>query len=64
VSLYLPTDFNGELDASTGDGTIRSELSVESGGDHNKRALRGKIGQGGKLLRIRTGDGSIRLKTN
>ena len=29
VSLYLPSDFGAELDAHTGDGTIRNDLDVE-----------------------------------
>jgi hypothetical protein len=66
VVLYLPSDFGADLDAHTGDGTIRNELQVstEEGGDKAKRSLRGKLGAGGKLLKIRTGDGSIRLKTS
>jgi DUF4097 and DUF4098 domain-containing protein YvlB len=67
VAVYLPSDFGAELDAHTGDGSIRSDLSVDGGGDgdrdRERRTLKGKIGSGGKLLRIRTGDGSIRLKT-
>jgi len=65
VSVYLPSDFGAELDAHTGDGSIRSELKVDGGdSDAERRTLRGKIGSGGKALRIRTGDGSIRLKTS
>ena len=69
VALYLPSDFAAELDAHTGDGSIRNDLNVTAeseGGDRDKerRTLKGKIGAGGKTLRIRTGDGSIRLKTS
>ncbi len=70
VSLYLPDDFGAELDAHTGDGTIRNDFEIDSpverGGDEEKtkRTVRGKIGSGGKLLRVRTGDGAIRLKSN
>jgi len=68
ISLYLPSDFAAELDAHTGDGSIRNELTLaaEAGGDHEstRRTLRAKLGAGGKTLKIRTGDGSIRLKTN
>ena len=67
VSLYLPADFGAELDAHTGDGRIVNDLSVASsdGGDEreNRRTVRGRLGSGGKLLRIRTGDGSIRLRS-
>nr|MBA3296994.1 DUF4097 family beta strand repeat protein [Acidobacteriota bacterium] len=66
VSIYLSQGFVGELDAHTGDGSIRSDLSLFSpaSGENARRTLRGKIGAGGKVLRIRTGDGSIKLRTN
>jgi DUF4097 and DUF4098 domain-containing protein YvlB len=69
VTIYLPTDFNAELDAHTGDGSIRSDLdvvaNVESGGDskrEERRTLRGRLGAGGRQIRVRTGDGAIRLR--
>jgi DUF4097 and DUF4098 domain-containing protein YvlB len=64
VSLYLPQDFDADVDAHTGDGTIRNDLSIvtAAGGEVNRHTVRGKLGAGGKLLRIRTGDGSIRLR--
>ena len=68
VSLYLPAEFDADLDAHTGDGSIRNDLGVEAQDprdkDGERRTLRTKIGNGGKLLRIRTGDGAIRLKTS
>jgi len=69
VSIYLPATFNADLDAHTGDGRIRNELdiagSVERDRDsdeRDRRTLRGKIGEGGKRLRVQTGDGGITLK--
>jgi hypothetical protein len=65
ISLYLPPDFAADLDAHTGDGSIRSELSVsDDTGREDRRTLRGKLGAGGRTLRIRTGDGSVRLKAS
>jgi len=63
VSLFLPPDFGAELDAHTGDGAIRNELDVAAGasGEINRRTVRGRLGDGGRQLRIRTGDGAIRL---
>ncbi len=63
VSLYLPSDFGAELDAHTGDGNIRNDLSISTSGsgESNRRTVRGRLGEGGRQLRIRTGDGSIRL---
>lgn len=68
VSLYLPADFDADLDAHTGDGSIRNDLAVENverdGEERTRRSLRARLGAGGRLLRIRTGDGAIRLKSN
>jgi DUF4097 and DUF4098 domain-containing protein YvlB len=66
VALYLPSSFNAELDAHTGDGSIRNDLSVEgeSVDTKNRRTVRGRLGSGGRLLRVRTGDGTIRLRAN
>jgi DUF4097 and DUF4098 domain-containing protein YvlB len=66
VTLYLPTGFGAELDAHTGDGSIRSDLEALSAPDdergQNRRTLRARLGSGGKQIRIRTGDGTIRLR--
>ena len=64
VSLYLPSDFNAEIDAHTGDGSVSNELKLTSGSGADRRSVRGRLGSGGRLLRVRTGDGSIRLRTN
>lgn len=70
VTLYLPADFGAELDAHTGDGRIVNDLErlapVEKAEreDRSRRTLKGTIGSGGPLLRVRTGDGAIRLKLN
>lgn len=62
VSLYMPPDVAAELDARTGDGRISNDLNVAGALDSDKRGLRGKLGAGGKLIRVRTGDGSIKLR--
>ena len=65
VSVYLPADFGAELDAHSGDGSVRSDLPVASSdlASANRHTVRGRLGAGGKQLRIRTGDGAIRLRT-
>jgi hypothetical protein len=77
VVLTLPGAFNGELDAETSDGVVRTshpllgdtadEDGRRDGEDRDarrerRRVLRSTIGDGGKVLRIRTGDGSIRIE--
>ena len=77
VVLTLPGVFNGELDAETSDGVVRAshpllggtadEEDRRDGEDRDarrerRRVLRSTIGDGGKVLRIRSGDGSIRIE--
>jgi hypothetical protein len=69
VTLYLPTGFNADIDAHTGDGSIRNDLDISGQArddhddkDENKRTLRGQLGSGGKTIRVRTGDGAIRFR--
>jgi hypothetical protein len=69
VTLYLPNGFNADIDAHTGDGSIRNDLDISGqpkddhdNKDENKRTLRGQLGSGGKTIRVRTGDGAIRFR--
>jgi DUF4097 and DUF4098 domain-containing protein YvlB len=64
ISLYLPDDFDAELDARTGDGSIANDLTIGAADTvtEQRRALKGRLGSGGKTLRLRTGDGAIRLR--
>ena len=64
VTLDLPDAFNADLDARTGDGRIAVEDITVAGvtGKMSKNSLRGHLGSGGRLVRIRTGDGSITLR--
>ncbi|HET7218681.1 MAG TPA: DUF4097 family beta strand repeat-containing protein [Vicinamibacterales bacterium] len=66
VTLYLPQSFGAEIDAHTGDGAIRNDLDILGGPEHergeNRRTLRGRLGSGGRQIRVRTGDGTIRLR--
>jgi DUF4097 and DUF4098 domain-containing protein YvlB len=66
VAVYLPDNFAAELDAYTGDGSIRSNFAAGSAKAHegSRRTLRTRLGAGGRQLRIRTGDGSIRLRAS
>lgn len=64
VTVYLPDGFHADLDAHTGDGSIRTDLDLTTvaSQDRERRSLRGRLGDGGRLLKIRTGDGSIRIR--
>jgi DUF4097 and DUF4098 domain-containing protein YvlB len=70
VTLYLPHDFSADLDASTGDGTIRSDLQAEQAEQDegqrqgDRRSLRTRLGSGGHTVTVRTNDGSIRVRAS
>jgi hypothetical protein len=74
ITLTLPGLFNAELDAETSDGAVRTshpmldddrgESRDGEGRDERRerrRTLRSKMGDGGKILKIRSGDGTIRI---
>jgi DUF4097 and DUF4098 domain-containing protein YvlB len=74
VILTLPSSFDGELDAETRDGSVRTTHPLLRSADRDRssddedrrerrRSLRAKMGDGGKSLRVRTGDGSIRIES-
>jgi Toastrack DUF4097 len=69
VVLSLPGSFNAVLDAETRDGSVRSshpalhdEKRDGDSRDERRRTLKATLGAGGKTLRVRTGDGSIRIE--
>jgi DUF4097 and DUF4098 domain-containing protein YvlB len=74
ITLTLPSVFHAELDAETSDGAVRADRAVfvderaEGAGEgrdeqrERRRTLRTKLGDGGKMFRIRTGDGTIRIE--
>lgn len=61
LSLRLPEDFSAEVDIHTSDGNIDLDMPVAVAGRTNNRTVRGKLGSGGALLTMKTGDGSIKL---
>lgn len=67
VVVEVPEDFGAEIDAETRDGSVRTDLEIGGAEDRRgeeRRRLKGKLGAGGHLLKIRTNDGSIRLRTS
>ena len=62
IRVTLPADYNGQLDASTGNGSLRSEFDISIVGRIDPRRVRGTIGRGGPVLRLHTGNGSVELR--
>jgi DUF4097 and DUF4098 domain-containing protein YvlB len=65
VTIRLPSDFNADVDARTGDGAISTAgvaLTRRAGQRERRRQIvHGRVGTGGEVLTLRTGDGSIRV---
>lgn len=61
VQLKIPSTFAADLDIHTGDGRIDVDLPVSVEGRFSRSTLRGTLNGGGPVLRLRSGDGSIRL---
>jgi DUF4097 and DUF4098 domain-containing protein YvlB len=64
VTLEVPDGFDAELDAHTGDGGIHvRDVTISNvTGNIGRNTVRGRLGDGGKAVRVRTGDGSITLR--
>jgi hypothetical protein len=62
VRVTLPASYNGELDASTGNGTISSDFDLKVEGRMSPRRVRATIGSGGARLRLSSGNGGLELK--
>lgn len=64
VTLRLPAGFSAELDAHTNDGKIEAEFPVTTSRASGGNDIRGKLNGGGPTLKVRTGDGAIRILRN
>jgi len=62
ISFQVPRRFDAEIDASSRDGRVRSDidgLTASNDDDDDRGTLRGRIGSGGRTVTLRSGDGSI-----
>lgn len=62
IELTVPAEFNADIDASTGNGGIRTDFPIQVSGRISKTRLRGTIGQGGRRLRLVSGNGEIEIR--
>jgi len=64
VRVEVPKGFGAEVDAKTGDGRVRVDSITDARGadsddEERRESVTGRLGGGGKPLRIRTSEGSI-----
>jgi Toastrack DUF4097 len=62
IDVAVPSDLSADIDATTHDGHITSDIPITVEGAMSKSRVRGKMNGGGQTLTIRTGAGSIHLK--
>ena len=62
VTLRCADDLSADLDAHTGDGKIRLDFPITTSGTFKENTVEGKIGGGGPTLKVRSGDGDIRIE--
>jgi DUF4097 and DUF4098 domain-containing protein YvlB len=62
LRLRLPPDIKANIEAQSGDGGISVQLPIEVSGQWSRHRLSGTLNGGGAPLRLRTGDGSIRIE--
>lgn len=62
VTVAVPANFNGEIEARTGHGEFRSDFEIRIQGRLNPRNIRGIIGTGGRRIRMTSGNGRLELR--
>lgn len=62
IEVTVPAEFNANVDASTGNGGIMTDFPIQVSGRISKTRMRGTIGQGGRRLRLVTGNGEIEIR--
>jgi len=61
INMRLPENFAANVDAHTGDGRVTLSYPVTISGTIDRGTIRGKMGNGGDTLMLRSGDGSISI---
>jgi DUF4097 and DUF4098 domain-containing protein YvlB len=62
VRVTLPSDFNGDVEASTGSGELHTDFEIRLIGRLDPQHMRGTIGSGGRMLRLSTGSGRLEIR--
>jgi DUF4097 and DUF4098 domain-containing protein YvlB len=62
LTLRVPGTIAANVELETNDGSIDFDMPVIVSGRQGKREVHGQINGGGRLLSLKTGDGSIRLE--
>jgi hypothetical protein len=65
VVVYLPGGFEAAIDAHTDEGRVSADREMDVKSERaDRRTLRGRLGNGGHTLKVRTGDGGISFRVS
>ncbi|HET6680944.1 MAG TPA: DUF4097 family beta strand repeat-containing protein [Gemmatimonadaceae bacterium] len=62
VTITLPPSIDADLELRTGHGTVSTDFPITVNGRLNPRQLRGRLGKGGRSIRVTSGNGDIELR--
>lgn len=62
ITITLPAGASADVEASTVNGGIDTDFPINVTGRVNPRSLRGRIGEGGRVLELTTVNGGIRIR--
>lgn len=63
ITLRLPPSFDADVDAESNDGPVSADgIATNNNRDDDRGFARGRLGKGGHVLRVRTGDGAIDIR--
>ena len=62
ITVTVPPNFAGELDASTGSGKFYSDFPMTLRGRIDPQHVRATIGRGGRRLTLQSGNGDVELR--
>ena len=62
VTVTVPADFAGQLEANTGHGEVQSDFPLRVIGRLEPNRLRGTIGNGNRRIRMTSGNGDLELR--
>ena len=62
IELTVPADFSADVDASSGNGRVATDFPITIRGRITPSRLRGTIGNGGRRVRMTTGNGSMEIR--
>ncbi len=62
IVLDIPQDADADVDVRVDNGVIRNEIELDDATRSTDGRLRGRLGQGGAVIKLRTSNGSITLR--